>query len=75
MAALGHQSKIVSYQALADATHDFDAANFVGYGGFGSVYLGELNGLAVAVKKLEAAGGHGMPEFQREVDILFDLWR
>ncbi len=63
-------SRILSYQALADATNGFDAANIVGRGGFGPVHRGELDGRAVAVKVLEDAGGQGMQEFQREVDIL-----
>ena len=50
-------ARIVSYQALADATNDFDTANFVGYGGFGTVYRGELGGRVVAVKVLDAARG------------------
>ena len=71
MAALAdHHARIVSYQALADATNGFDTANIVGRGGFGPVYRGELDGHAVAVKVLEAAGGQGVQEFQREVDIL-----
>ena len=67
MAAPDHQSSIVSYQALADATGDFAA--LLGHGGFGTVYLGELNGRAVAVKVLDAARGH-VQEFRREVDVL-----
>ena len=71
MAALADQhARILSYQALADAMNGFDAADIVGRGGFGPVYRGELNGRAVAVKVLEAAGGQGVQEFQREVDIL-----
>ena len=60
-------ARIVSYQALADATNDFDTANFVGYGGFGTVYRGELGGRVVAVKVLDAARGPwGVQEFQRD---------
>ena len=60
-------ARIVSYQALADATGDFAA--LLGHGGFGTVYFGELNGRAVAVKVLDAARGH-VQEFRREVDVL-----
>ena len=72
MAALAdhHHARILGYQALADATNGFEDQRIVGRGGFGPVYRGELDGRAVAVKVLEAAGGQGVQEFQREVDIL-----
>ena len=60
----------LAYAALEAATGGFDAARVVGRGGFGPVYRGELGGRDVAVKVLEAAGQQGLPEFQREVDVL-----
>lgn len=33
-----------SYEELAKATNDFDDANKIGQGGFGSVYYAELRG-------------------------------
>ena len=72
MAALAdHHARIVSYQALADATNGFEDQRIVGRGGFGPVYRGDLDNIGpVAVKVLEAAGGQGVHEFHREVEIL-----
>ena len=72
MAALAdHNARILSYQALADATNGFEDRRIVGRGGFGPVYRGDLDNIGpVAVKVLEAAGGQGVHEFHREVEIL-----
>ena len=49
----------MSYAELATAAGQFDSSRIIGRGGFGPVYCGELRGRTVAVKKLNATGGHG----------------
>ncbi|PHT49460.1 hypothetical protein CQW23_09207 [Capsicum baccatum] len=51
------------YREIKASTKNFDIANRLGEGGFGTIYKGTLlNGLVVAVKKLSAAK-EGMHEF------------
>ncbi|XP_044465483.1 probable serine/threonine-protein kinase PBL7 [Mangifera indica] len=63
---------IFSYQELVVATNNFAEDNFIGQGGFGAVYKGQLSctGQAVAVKQLDKAGGQGEKEFLVEVLML-----
>lgn len=51
------------------------AANRIGHGGFGEVFLGQLGGMNVAVKKLfnQDVAEQGMREFRAEVSILSRL--
>ncbi|XP_014501398.1 G-type lectin S-receptor-like serine/threonine-protein kinase SD2-5 [Vigna radiata var. radiata] len=57
-----------TFAALCRATKDFSTK--IGEGGFGSVYLGELeDGTQLAVKKLEGVG-QGAKEFKAEVSII-----
>ncbi|XP_047266652.1 probable LRR receptor-like serine/threonine-protein kinase At1g53430 isoform X2 [Capsicum annuum] len=54
---------LYNYQKIKAATKNFDTANRIGEGGFGTVYKGTLsNGIAVAVKKLSRTK-EGMWEF------------
>ncbi|KAM3393935.1 putative LRR receptor-like serine/threonine-protein kinase [Capsicum galapagoense] len=54
---------LYNYRKIKAATKNFDVANRIGEGGFGTVYKGTLsNGTAIAVKKLSATK-EGMWEF------------
>ncbi|OMO49820.1 hypothetical protein COLO4_38354 [Corchorus olitorius] len=57
-----------SYGELKAATEDFNPANKLGEGGFGSVYKGKLDdGRAIAVKRLSVASHQGKSEFVTEI--------
>ncbi|KAF0929970.1 hypothetical protein E2562_027099 [Oryza meyeriana var. granulata] len=56
------------------ATGDFNDANLLGVGGFGSVYRGVLlDGTRVAVKRAKRASKQGFPEFQTEILVLSSI--
>ncbi|XP_048129590.1 probable leucine-rich repeat receptor-like serine/threonine-protein kinase At3g14840 [Rhodamnia argentea] len=56
------------------ATNNFDAANKIGEGGFGSVYKGLLtDGTAIAVKQLSAKSKQGNREFVTEIGMISAL--
>ncbi|KAG6781582.1 hypothetical protein POTOM_014493 [Populus tomentosa] len=56
-----------SYNA---ATEGFSQKKFLSEGGFGSVYRGDLDGLAFAVKQHNSASFQGEKEFKSEVEVL-----
>ncbi|KAI3965855.1 hypothetical protein MKX01_010812 [Papaver californicum] len=57
-----------TYAELKSATEDFNSANKLGEGGFGSVYKGTLSdGRAVAVKQLSVASHQGKSQFVAEI--------
>lgn len=56
------------------ATKNFDESSVLGVGGFGKVYLGELeDGRKVAVKRGSRGSHQGIAEFRTEVDMLSKL--
>ncbi|KAK3424557.1 hypothetical protein EUGRSUZ_F01343, partial [Eucalyptus grandis] len=56
------------------ATNNFDAANKIGEGGFGSVYKGLLlDGTAIAVKQLSSKSKQGNREFVTELGMISAL--
>ncbi|KAH7422433.1 hypothetical protein KP509_12G007800 [Ceratopteris richardii] len=59
-----------SYEQIQASTSNFAEENKLGQGGYGPVYKGELQHIAVAVKVLAREGVRGRAEFKREVDIL-----
>ncbi|KAI7758000.1 hypothetical protein M8C21_018721 [Ambrosia artemisiifolia] len=60
-----------SLKQLKSATHNFDAANKIGEGGFGPVYKGTLgDGTVVAVKQLSSESRQGNREFLNEVGVI-----
>ncbi|CAK7336405.1 unnamed protein product [Dovyalis caffra] len=59
-----------SYAEIHAATEGFYKTKFLSEGGFGSVYRGDLDGLAFAVKKLNSASFQGEKEFKSEVEVL-----
>ncbi|CAH8348444.1 unnamed protein product [Eruca vesicaria subsp. sativa] len=57
-----------TYSELKSATQDFDPANKLGEGGFGSVYKGTLtDGREIAVKMLSVGSQHGKGQFVAEI--------
>ncbi|KAL2907069.1 Serine/threonine-protein kinase PBS1 [Bienertia sinuspersici] len=66
------KSSVFEYKDLVAATRNFHQDTFLGEGGFGSVYKGELPGTAevVAVKKLNPTGLQGEKEFLVEILML-----
>ncbi|XP_057502097.1 LOW QUALITY PROTEIN: probable receptor-like protein kinase At1g11050 [Actinidia eriantha] len=59
---------------LAKATDNFSQKNFIGRGGFGVVYKGNLaDGTVVAVKRIIDSDFHGNEEFCNEVEIISNL--
>nr|KAJ0193684.1 hypothetical protein LSAT_V11C800441600 [Lactuca sativa] len=60
-------------EEIKEATGNFSQENFLGVGGFGSVYKGELGGRQVAVKRLTSTTGQGQEEFKNEVSVIAKL--
>nr|AWI66667.1 lysine motif-containing receptor-like kinase 1-1 protein [Vitis vinifera]WBP50028.1 LysM receptor-like kinase 1-1 [Vitis vinifera] len=56
-----------SYEELAKATDNFNLANKIGQGGFGSVYYAELRGEKAAIKKMDMQASR---EFLAELKVL-----
>ncbi|XP_020537666.1 lysM domain receptor-like kinase 3 isoform X4 [Jatropha curcas] len=56
-----------SYEELAQATDNFNLANKIGQGGFGSVYYAELRGEKAAIKKMDMQASK---EFFAELKVL-----
>ncbi|PWA38788.1 DA1-related protein 2 [Artemisia annua] len=57
---------------IISATNNFSERNYVGRGGFGRVYKGQLqpSGITVAVKRLDTRFGQGENEFLKEILML-----
>ncbi|BFG28976.1 hypothetical protein CerSpe_152500 [Prunus speciosa] len=63
-----------SLRQLKDATNNFDKANKIGEGGFGSVYKGLLSdGTVIAVKQLSSKSKQGNREFVNEIGMISAL--
>ncbi|KAJ0609053.1 putative protein kinase RLK-Pelle-DLSV family [Helianthus annuus] len=64
----------IELRAIKLATNNFDDKNYVGKGGFGKVYKGELVHsevrTMVAIKRLDRAFGQGDTEFWKEIMML-----
>ncbi|KAL6844347.1 hypothetical protein ACP4OV_026020 [Aristida adscensionis] len=66
--------RLFSYAELRSATDNFNRANKVGRGGFGTVYKGKIrNGREVAVKVLSAESRQGIREFLTEIDVISNV--
>uniref|UniRef100_A0ACD5W212 Uncharacterized protein n=1 Tax=Avena sativa TaxID=4498 RepID=A0ACD5W212_AVESA len=62
------------FTQIKNATDNFCTENKLGEGGFGPVYKGNLpNGQDVAVKRLAANSGQGLPEFKNEILLIAKL--
>ncbi|XP_065019269.1 probable receptor-like protein kinase At4g39110 [Musa acuminata AAA Group] len=66
--------RYLSLSELQAATKNFDEKAVIGVGGFGNVYLGELeDGTKVAVKRGNPQSEQGINEFQTEIQMLSKL--
>ncbi|MBA0615408.1 hypothetical protein Godav_015548 [Gossypium davidsonii] len=64
---------VISVQVLRKGTKDFAQENELGRGGFGTVYMGELDdGTKLAVKRMETGviSSKALDEFQSEIAVL-----
>lgn len=63
-----------SFAELQEATKNFDSKEVIGVGGFGNVYLGEIEeGTKIAVKRGNPQSEQGITEFQTEIQMLSKL--
>ncbi|KAI3931957.1 hypothetical protein MKW98_012367 [Papaver atlanticum] len=63
-----------SFAELQEATKNFDQNAVIGVGGFGNVYIGDLDdGTKVAVKRGNPQSEQGITEFQTEIQMLSKL--
>ncbi|KAF3955626.1 hypothetical protein CMV_019170 [Castanea mollissima] len=68
------QTSFFTYRQIKVATNNFNAANKMGEGGFGSVYKGILlDGTVIAVKKLSPKSKQGSREFVNEIGMISGL--
>ncbi|KAL1205158.1 putative LRR receptor-like serine/threonine-protein kinase [Cardamine amara subsp. amara] len=64
-----------TWRQLQVATNNFDEANKLGEGGFGSVFKGELlDGTIIAVKQLSSKSSQGNREFVNEIGMISGLY-
>ncbi|KAF8107801.1 hypothetical protein N665_0116s0008 [Sinapis alba] len=72
--AQGLQTVCFTWRQLQAATNNFDEANKLGEGGFGSVFKGELSdGTIIAVKQLSSKSCQGNREFVNEIGMISGL--
>ncbi|VVA92984.1 unnamed protein product [Arabis nemorensis] len=72
--AQGLQTVCFTWKQLQVATNNFDQANKLGEGGFGSVFRGELpDGTIIAVKQLSSKSCQGNREFVNEIGMISGL--
>ncbi|XP_060194541.1 probable LRR receptor-like serine/threonine-protein kinase At1g07650 isoform X3 [Lycium barbarum] len=65
---------VFTIRQIKAATNNFDAANKIGEGGFGSVYKGTLlDGRVIAVKQLSSKSKQGNREFVNEIGMISGL--
>ncbi|XAR59282.1 Non-specific serine/threonine protein kinase [Bertholletia excelsa] len=68
------QTGFFTFRQIQAATDDFDNANKIGEGGFGTVYKGTLlDGTLIAVKKLSSKSKQGNREFVNEIGMISGL--
>ncbi|KAK6797301.1 hypothetical protein RDI58_005003 [Solanum bulbocastanum] len=71
---LDSMTGVFTIRQIKAATNNFDAANKIGEGGFGSVYKGTLSdGAVIAVKQLSSKSKQGKREFVNEIGMISSL--
>lgn len=66
--------RFFTFAELQEATKNFDSNAIIGVGGFGNVYIGEIDdGTKVAVKRGNPQSEQGITEFQTEIQMLSKL--
>ncbi|KAM0070265.1 putative protein kinase RLK-Pelle-WAK family [Helianthus debilis subsp. tardiflorus] len=64
----------IQLEEITSATNDFDDQNYIGRGGYGKVYKGEVSHSkgrsVVAIKRLDRTSRQGIPEFLKEITML-----
>ncbi|KAI4305445.1 hypothetical protein L6164_028810 [Bauhinia variegata] len=65
------QKRQYSYSDVINITNNFD--KIIGKGGFGTVYLGFIDDIRVAVKMLSPSSAQGYQQFQAEVKLLMTV--
>uniref|UniRef100_A0A803LN53 non-specific serine/threonine protein kinase n=1 Tax=Chenopodium quinoa TaxID=63459 RepID=A0A803LN53_CHEQI len=71
---LNPQIGLFTYKQIKAACNNFNTANKLGEGGFGSVYKGTLlNGTHIAVKQLSAKSSQGNREFVNEIGMISSM--
>ncbi|KAK9054462.1 hypothetical protein SSX86_025540 [Deinandra increscens subsp. villosa] len=66
--------KSFGFNELRDATKNFDESAVIGVGGFGKVYIGEIEeGTKLAIKRGNPRSSQGINEFQTEIELLSKL--
>uniref|UniRef100_A0A804PTR0 Protein kinase domain-containing protein n=1 Tax=Zea mays TaxID=4577 RepID=A0A804PTR0_MAIZE len=66
--------RFFSFAEIQAATQNFDEKAIIGVGGFGNVYVGEIDdGTKVAVKRGSAESEQGINEFNTEIQMLSKL--
>ncbi|XP_010678455.2 probable receptor-like protein kinase At5g61350 [Beta vulgaris subsp. vulgaris] len=66
--------RFFSFNELQDACNNFDENVVIGVGGFGKVYMGQLDdGTKVAIKRGNPQSEQGINEFQTEIQMLSQL--
>lgn len=67
-------SRVFTFSEIQKATKNFDEKAVIGVGGFGKVYLGELeDGTKLAIKRGNSSSDQGMHEFLTEIELLSKL--
>nr|XP_016481893.1 PREDICTED: probable receptor-like protein kinase At5g61350 [Nicotiana tabacum] len=66
--------RLFTFNEIKIATKNFDEKAVIGVGGFGKVYLGELeDGIKLAIKRGNPSSSQGINEFRTEIELLSKL--
>ncbi|KAL5101001.1 hypothetical protein RYX36_005328 [Vicia faba] len=66
--------RVYTFAELRTSTRNFRPDTVLGEGGFGKVFKGSLDGIPIAVKKLNSESYQGLEEWQSEIHFLGRLY-